>query len=724
MTTKIEILSLRQILNKPTMRRTMISKQSILFLLIITSSIIIIGCASNFNKAEQTVESSINNPLLINFNELNQFGELEATHIPQATQLTLNKAQAKLDNIIQLKSKDRNFGNTILAQDKIWNLIGRVEYPIYLMNEVHPDSNIRIEAEKSILEFSEWQNNMSLNEDLYNAVVEYSKLEEVNSLSKVQKRLLDDIYKGFIRQGFNLTKEKRDSVKAIKNRLQKIGLEFSKNISSYSDTMVVNEADMKGLPDWYKNKYRANDGTYKLDISYPTRLTFMQFSESEEARKAYTLKFLNRAADKNLDVIKNMVIERQNLAKVLSYRSYAQYLLEDRMPKNPETVWDFENELKDAIKAKTDIELKELLAVKSQTIGKPATELNYWEYSYYTNLLQENKYQLDSEEVSEYFELNNVRKGLFDITQSVFGLSYKQVENPSVWHPEVELFEVYDTATNDLLGYFYLDLYPRENKYNHAAEFGIAKGMKTAYGYQKPIASLVCNFPKPTEDQPSLLQHGAGGNLETFFHEFGHLVHEMVTTADHFSYSGTSVDRDFVEAPSQIFENWVWYKESLKLFAKHYKTNKMLPDELIEKMFAAKNMTSGGDMAFQVLLGMEDMTLYDKWDPSGSESVLDVAKRLHKDILNWNETPNTARIASFGHLDGYAASYYGYAWSRVFSADMFSVFVDDGILNPEVGKRFRDEVLAKGGTEDPMDLVKDFIGREPNNEALLNSLGL
>ena len=172
----------------------------------------------------------------------------------------------------------------------------------------------------------------------------------------------------------------------------------------------------------------------------------MQFSESEEARKAYTLKFLNRAADKNLDVIKNMVIERQNLAKVLDYRSYAQYLLEDRMPKNPETVWDFENDLKDAIKAKTDIELKELLAVKSQTIGKPATELNYWEYSYYTNLLQENKYQLDSEEVSEYFELNNVRKGLFDITQSVFGLSYKQVENPSVWHPEVELFEVYDTA--------------------------------------------------------------------------------------------------------------------------------------------------------------------------------------------------------------------------------------------------------------------------------------
>ena len=314
MTTKKDILSQRQILNKPTMRRTMKSKHSILFLLIIAVSIQLVGCASNFNKAEQNIESSENNPLLINFNELNKFGELEATHIPQATQLTLNKAQAKLDNIIKLKSKERNFDNTVLAQDKIWNLIGRVEYPIYLMNEVHPDSNIRNEAEKSILEFSEWQNNMSLNEDLYNAVEEYSKLEEVNTLSKVQKRLLDDIYKGFIRQGFNLTKEKRDSVKAIKNRLQKIGLEFSKNISTYSDTLEANDKDLEGLPDWYKNKYRTSDGTYKLDISYPTRLTFMQFSESEEARKAYTLKFLNRAADKNLKVIKNMVIERLNLA--------------------------------------------------------------------------------------------------------------------------------------------------------------------------------------------------------------------------------------------------------------------------------------------------------------------------------------------------------------------------------------------------------------------------
>ena len=695
-------------------------------IVIIVVSLMLLGCTSGPSMMEQpfTETDKTDNPLFVGFNELNQFSELKPEHIPEATQVTLDKAQIALDEIINLDKSDRTFNNTILAQDDLWNLIGRVEYPIYLMNEVHPDAKIREQAEQSIIEFAEWQNDMSLNEDLYEAVMEYSETEEVEALDRIQKRLLDDILKGFIRQGFNLTQEKRDSVKAIKNRIQKIGLEFDKNISAYTDTFIAVEKDMKGLPEWYKDQYRTKDGIYKLDISYPTRRPFMMFSESEEARKKYSQVFLNRAADKNLAVIRKMVIERTNLANVLGYRSYPEYLLEERMPKNPETVWEFERSLNRAIKAKTALEIEELLAIKTKLTGVEAEKINYWELSYYENILQETKYNLDTEMVSEYFELNNVRKGLFDITQNVFGLSYRQIENPSVWHPDVELFEVYDNETNELLGYFYLDLYPRENKYSHAAHFGIAKGKRTDAGYQKPIATLVCNFPKPTEKQPSLLQHGAGGNVETFFNEFGHLIHGMVTTADYFAYSGTSVDRDFVEAPSQIFENWVWFKESLKLFAKHYKTEEVIPDELLDRMLAAKNMSSGGDMAFQVLLGMQDLTLYDQWDPNGDESVLEVARRLHDEIISWRETPNTARIAAFGHLNGYASSYYGYAWSEVFSADMFSVFMEEGILNPEAGKKFRDEVLAKGGTEDPMDLVKNFIGREPNNEALLKSLGL
>ncbi|MFQ5485430.1 MAG: M3 family metallopeptidase, partial [Desulfobacterales bacterium] len=337
-------------------------------------------------------------------------------------------------------------------------------------------------------------------------------------------------------------------------------------------------------------------------------------------------------------------------------------------------------------------------------------------------ILGEEKYNLNEEEIAEYFELNNVIGGLFTITQKVFGLKFREIENPSVWHPEVTMYEVRDAATNRRMGYFYLDLFPRENKYGHAAHFGITKGKATPQGYQYPMASLVCNFTRPTEDKPSLLKHKS--EVVTFFHEFGHLIHGMVTTAKYYDHSGTSVDRDFVEAPSQIFENWVWDKEALKLFAKHYQTGEVIPDNLVDRMIAAKNMSTGGDMAFQVFLGMEDLTLYDTWGKQGPEPLLDMTQRLHKQVLMWNETPNTARIASFGHLNGYAASYYGYAWSKVFAQDMFSVFEQEGILNPDVGLRFRTEVLAPGGSREALDLVRDFLGREPNNEAFKRSLGI
>jgi thimet oligopeptidase len=341
---------------------------------------------------------------------------------------------------------------------------------------------------------------------------------------------------------------------------------------------------------------------------------------------------------------------------------------------------------------------------------------------YLENIIGEEKYSLNEEEIAEYFELSAVRDGFFTITQKVFGLKFQQIDNPSVWHDEVTMYEVFDAESNNRLGYFYLDLFPRENKYGHAAHFGIAKGKQTRDGYQYPTASLVCNFTRPSGDKPSLMKHKS--EVGTFFHEFGHLIHGMVTTAKYFAHSGTSVDRDFVEAPSQIFENWVWDKESLQLFAKHYKTGEAIPDDLLESMLAAKNMSSGGDMAFQVYLGSQDLTLYDTWGKEQNETLLEMSQRLHKDILMWNETPNTARIASFGHLNGYASSYYGYAWAEVFAQDMFSVFERDGVLNPEVGMRFRKEVLAPGGSVEALDLVRGFLGREPNNDALKRSLGL
>lgn len=685
---------------------------------------ILIGCAALVNKTtlEKTVPlSSSSNPLLVKFNEVNDFDALKAEHIPQATDITLDRAKGMLDDILSVEDSERTYDNTLLAIDDIYEEIGRVEYPVYLMSAVHPAAAVRDAADSSIIKFSEWLNDFELNEDLYKAVVAYGETEDARNLTGVPKRFYDDVVKKFERQGFGLSKEKRDSVKVIKNRLSKLGLEFDNNIAQYTDTLMVDEAAMIGLPESYKKAHAAGDGTYKIDISYPSRRPFMKLSRDIDARKRLSEKFLNRGADKNLEVIPKMVWEHHTLAQVLGYRSYAEYLLEDRMPKTPERVWEFEQELRDAIQKKAELEQQELLDLKTEMTGEPATEINYWELHYYENLLQKKQYALDDQLISEYFELDNVIQGLFKITQTIYGLEFREINNPSTWHPDVTMYEVYDKASNSLMGYFYLDMFPRENKYSHAAHFGIAKGKQTSDGYQHPISALVCNFPKPTEDQPSLLPHS---DVETFFHEFGHLMHHMVTKAGLYSYSGTGVDRDFVEAPSQFFENWVWKKTSLKLFAKHYKTGEVIPDSLLDRMLAAKNMSSGGDMAFQVFLGSLDLTLYDRWTPESEKSPLDVARRLHNEILTWNETPNTARIASFGHLNGYAASYYGYAWSLVFAEDMFSVMEKEGMMNPKAGLRFRKTVLAPGGTKDPMDIVRDYLGREPNNEAFKRSIGL
>ncbi len=682
----------------------------------------VLGCIPAQQSVDpvQTIKAT-ENPLIRGFNELIPFAELTAEDISEATDLTLNKAQKMLDQIVAIKEGGNTFSNTIVAIDNIGYELSKVEYPVYLMGSVHPDKAVRDNADSSILKFSAWETDFGLNEDLFNAVERFANSAESTSLEGEDGSLFNDIYQGFLRQGFGLPKEQRDEIKKIRNDLSKIGQDFNNNISNYTDTLVVTEAQMDGTPDWYKDAYRSGD-VYKIDISYPSRRTFMQLSNDVEARKALSEKFLNRAADKNVELIPKMVGKRHELARILGYESYAEYLLEDRMPKNPETVWNFEQELNAAIRDKQMVEKQELLDIKSRLSGKEETEINYWELHYLGNIVGEEKYSLNEEEISEYFELGAVRDGFFTITQKVFGLKFNQIDNPSVWHDEVTMYEVFDSKSNIRLGYFYLDLFPRENKYNHAAHFGITKGKQTKDGYQYPTASLVCNFTKPSGDKPSLLKHKS--EVETFFHEFGHLIHGMVTTAKYFSHSGTSVDRDFVEAPSQIFENWVWDKQSLQLFARHYKTGESIPDDLLESMLAAKNMTSGGDMAFQVFLGSEDLTLYDTWGKDQNETLQEMSQRLHKDILVWNETPGVARIASFGHLNGYASSYYGYAWSEVFAQDMFSVFERDGILNPEVGMRFRKEVLAPGGSKEALDLVRGFIGREPNNDAFKRSLGL
>jgi thimet oligopeptidase len=562
---------------------------------------------------------------------------------------------------------------------------------------------------------------LSLNEELYNAVVAYTKSKEAQQLTGYKKKFLKDTLLDYKRSGFSLPKEKRDVVKKIFNELSDLGLAFSKNIADFQDTLFVTEEEISGLPENYKKEREQKDGSYAIDMSYPSYVPFMDFSESGEARKNLKYKFNNRATDTNLKILNNIIRKRRELVSVLDYSTYAEYRTEDRMAKNPQNVWGFENDLRNKLRPKGEMDIAEMLKIKSKRTATEATTIDVWEAGYYENLVLKENFDLDPEEVRQYFEFNNVTAGLFTVYQRLFNVTFKKVSNPSVWHEDVLMYEVYDGSSNVMIGRFYLDMFPRANKYGHAAAFSVTMGKMTTGGYQKPATALVCNFPKPTEFQPSLLTHD---NVETYFHEFGHLVHGVLTQAPLMSYAGTSVARDFVEAPSQMLENWIWQKESLSLFAKHYDTGEVIPDELLNKMLAAKNVNSGTKALQQIYYGILDFTLHDGFDPDGEKTTTDIVSALQNEITFYPYQEGTHMEAAFGHLNGYGAAYYGYKWSEVYAQDMFSIFEEKGIMNAEQGMRYRKIILEKGGTEEPLNLVREFLGRESNSDAFLRSMGL
>jgi len=678
---------------------------------------------SNISFAESdTATVKTTNPLFNQFNKPIAFGDLKAEHFKDAVSRIVDSTKVALDKIIAVKEEERTFKNTMMVLDGIYEHLNTIASAIDLLSNVLPDEEKRKAALEQLAVITKYYNELQLNEDLYKAVREYANTPESDVIKGYQKKFLVEVKKRFERNGFALPKEKRDQLKEIQNKIADISIKFNDNIESYNDSLIITEAESKGLPKDFLEA-RKTSGGYSIDLSYPSYYPFMKYCGDENARKKLYLKFTNRAPS-NEKVLNELLEERKKLAALLGYNSYAEYGMGDnRMAHDVETVWHFEASLTNKLRQKATKDYNELLAIKYGDAANPANGqkvINPWESSYYTNKLLEQKYQVDGQKVKEYFELNNVLNGLFQITQHLFNLKFVEVQNPSVWHPDVRMFEV--MKDDKMISRFYLDLYPRPNKYGHAACFGIIGGKMTANGYQYPTASLVCNFPKPTKDKPSLMPHG---DVETFFHEFGHVLHNMLTTSDLYYFAGTNVAQDFVEAPSQIFENWAWEYDALKMFAKHYKTGEILPMDLFEKMKASKNAGSGLNTLQQVYYGSLDMTLHDKFDPENkSITTTDVVKDLQNKITLYPYLEGSHFQYSFGHLNGYGAGYYGYLWSKVYAQDMFSIFKKNGIMDQKTGIRYRDIILAKGASDDPMNLVKDFLGREPNDEAYLKDLGL
>lgn len=665
-------------------------------------------------------DKEMKNPFFNELNEVIDFNKVTVQNVKDATEISIGNGKKMLEEIYACNDTDRTFDNTLLALDNIYNDLMKVNEVVSLLAYVHPIDDIRNECLNSISLFGKFFNEISLDENLYKAIKTYSQTNEANKLIGARQKYLKETVEEFERNGFALSKEKREELKIIQDKLSDLGIQFDSNISSYKDFLIVNDEEIDGLPEDYKKSHKQDDGTYKITLDYPSYVPFMKYSKSDEARKELTKKYKNTAADKNLDVLKQILIEREKLSKLLGYKTFAEYRTANRMAKNPTNVWEFENSLKDKVRVKAEKDYKELLDIKiNYTKDMSSNVIESWEASFYNNILLKEKYDLDNQKLKEYFEVGNVIDGLFKIAQHLYGVKFEQVDKPAVWHSDVLFYEVKEN--NKLIARFYLDLYPRDNKYNHAAMFGMIPGKQVGDKYQIPTASLVCNFPKATADMPALMPHN---DVETFFHEFGHLMHDLLTKAELASQAGTSVARDFVEMPSQIFENWAWDYEALSMFAKHYKTGEILPVSLFDKMVAAKNVGSGLHVLQQIFYGTLDMTLHDKYNPVGTLSTTELVEKLQNEITLFKFQNDTHFEAGFGHLNGYAAGYYSYLWALVFADDMFSVFEQTGVMNQETGMKLRKIVLERGSTIDEMDIVKEFLGREPNETAFLKSIGL
>lgn len=663
--------------------------------------------------------SAVEKPDFFKDKENYQFHKLTVAGIETSVAYVNQVIDQYLKNITQIQPAKRTFNNTVLPYDDLFDEIVSISSPLYLMGSVHPDSSLRNASLKANVTVSRYVTDLMMNESLYKAMQDYSKTPEAVSLTGYKKKYLDEVLRKFERNGFALPADQRELLKDYQNKINETGTLFNSNIAAYDDFLMVGEDEVAALPDQYKTTYRTSNGKYKINLSYPSYLPFMKKSTSDQARKELFIKYHNKAAETNAKVLQDMISYRHKMAKLLGYPTFAKYQIEERMAKTPETVWTFEKTMMEKVKEKARADYEELLEIKSKTTGKKETIVEPWEVSFYTNILMEEKYSVNEAELKEYFELNNVLDGLFKITQQLFELKYEEVKDASIWHPDVRKFKV--LKNNQTIGYFYLDLHPRPNKYGHAACFDIVSGKQYGEKYQKPVAALVCNFPKASGGSPALLSHR---EVETFFHEFGHVLHNLMTTAPLVGMSGTNVARDFVEAPSQIFENWTWEYESLKLFAKHYKTGEVIPRTTFDKMVAAKNVGSGIAALRQVFFGYIDMTLHDKYDPESNQSINEIVKNLQNEITLFPFIDGTHFECSFGHLNGYGAGYYGYLWARVYSDDMFSKFKEQGIMNAEIGKKYRDIILAKGSTEDEFKLVIDFLGREPSQQPFLQNLGL
>ena len=637
--------------------------------------------------------------------------QMTAQH--QAAKATLESALAR---IAAVPAVDARFENTVLAYERAQAAWVQEWIPLRFLSEVSADEATRDAARAIQADVDAVSIALGPREDLYRLFEAAAAKGE--ALNEADARLLEGTLRGFRNSGMGLEPAERARLKALQERLAELGNRYEQNISEHQDFLDIplERAARLGLPeDYLASLPRTEDGaSVRVSLDYPTYTPFMRYARDESLRRALHGKFERRGAPVNLPLAQEALGIRRDIASLLGKASFPALALEDRMAKTPEAVMDFLERVKQAVLPRSRAELAELLALKRRDVPS-AQRIEGWDVGFYGRKLREERHQLDSNLVKEYFPVDRVIEGTLRVYQRSLGVSFREVEDGPRWHPDVRLFEITD-ADGRRIGHFYLDLYPRPNKYSHAAAFPLSLGMTGADGaYVEPVAAMVANFPKAAPGKPALLPHG---DVETFFHEFGHLMHQTLTKARHASQSGSSVATDFVEGPSQMLEEFVWKPEVLAELSGHWRTGAPLPAELFAKMRSARAVLSALNYAFQAALASADMALHAAApaDPSA------LYNKILSDLSGIDVPPGDHPLAAFGHIIGYGSGYYSYLWSKVFALDMFSRFDAEGVLSPVVGGHYRRAVLETGSSRPETDSLRDFLGREPSEAAFAREL--
>ncbi len=659
------------------------------------------------------------------------FDLIKIEHYEPAFEKAIEEHQSEIDAIVA-NPQNPTFSNTIEAIEYSGEMLTRVSSVFFNLLSAESNDEMMEISQRLSPKLSQHSNNISLNEELFKRVKAVYDVRHTSGLTPEQIRLTEKYYENFENSGATLSPEGKEKYRELSMELSKTSLAFGQNNlreTNAFEMVLTDKADLTGLPESLidaaatKAKSKGKEG-WLIDLSAPSYMGFMKYSSRRDLRErlymAYSTKGVAGGEFDNQENIRKIVNLRLEIARLMGYNTYSEYILKNRMAKNEAAVFGLLDRLAEAFTPTAHQELEDVKSFASEMEGKPF-DLQPWDWSYYADKLKDNRFDLNDEMTRPYFELENVKKGVFGLATDLYGLQFVRNRDIQVYHPEVEAYEVFD-ENGDFLSILYTDFHPRDGKRSGAWMTSFKEQYMRDGKDNRPHVSIVMNFTRPTETKPALLTFD---EVKTFLHEFGHALHGMLSKCTYETLSGTSVYRDFVELPSHIMENWLVQKEYLDKFAFHYQTGEKMPEELLQKIVDASNYNTGYATLRQLSFGYLDMAWHSLEAPfEGDVRAFEQDAMARVQLLP--VVPETCMSASFSHIfsGGYAAGYYSYKWSEVMDADAFSVFKKNGIFDKETARSFRINILEKGNTEDPMTLFIRFRGQEPSVEALLRRSGI